>query len=60
MIVEKEFEVCETKEQKIYKRQNETFYEKGLKITIQKRQEREIKITTPKYKNEIFIAIGKE
>ena len=60
MIVEKEFEVCETKVQKIYNRQNETLYEKGLKITIQKRQEREIKITTPKYKHEIFIAIGKE
>ena len=60
MIVKKEFEECETKEQKIYKKENETFYEKSLIITIQKRQEREKKITTPKYKNEIFIAIGKE
>ena len=60
MIVKKEFEECETEEQQIYKRENETLYEKGLKITIQKRQEREIKITTPKYGHEIYIAIGKE
>ena len=60
MIVKKEFEECETDDQEIYKRENETLFEKGLKITIQKRQEREIKITTPKYGHEIYIAIGKE
>lgn len=60
MIVKKEFEECETGEQEIYNRENETLFEKGLKITIQKRQEREIKITTPKYGHEIYIAIGKE
>ena len=60
MIVKKEFEECETEEQEIYKRENETLYEKGLKITLQNRQEREIKITTPKYGHEIYIAIGKE
>lgn len=60
MVVKKEFEECETEEQQIYKRENETLIEKGLKITIQNRQEREIKITTPKYGHEIYIAIGKE
>lgn len=60
MIVKKEFEECETDEQEIYKREDETLFEKGLKVTIQKRQEREIKITTPKYGHEIYIAIGKE
>lgn len=60
MIVKKEFEECETEEQQIYKRENEMLNEKGLKITIQNRQEREIKITTPKYGHEIYIAIGKE
>lgn len=60
MIVKKEFEECETEEQQIYKRENEALYEKGLKITIQNRQERKIKITTPKYGHEIYIAIGKE
>jgi hypothetical protein len=60
MIVKKEFEDCETDEQEIYKRENETLFEKGLKITIQKRQEREIKITTPKYGHEIYLAIGNE
>lgn len=60
MIVKKEFEECETEEQEIYKRENETFYKKGLKIILQNRQEREIKITTPKYGHEIYIAIGKE
>jgi hypothetical protein len=60
MIVKKEFEECETDEQEIYKRENETLFEKGLKIKIQKRQEREIKIMTPKYGHEIYIAMGKE
>jgi len=60
MIVKKEFEKCEAEEQEIYKRENETLYEKGLIITLQNRQEREIKITTPKYGHEIYIAIGKE
>lgn len=60
MIVKKEFEDCETEEQEVYKRENETLYEKGLKITIQNRQDREIKIITPKYGHEIYIAIGKD
>ncbi|WP_276134207.1 hypothetical protein [Polluticoccus soli] len=59
MIVTKEYEECET-EQKVYKRENETFFEKGLKITLEHRQEKKINITTPKYKHEINIAIGKE
>ncbi|WP_240927990.1 hypothetical protein, partial [Cellulophaga sp. Z1A5H] len=60
LIIKKEYEECETEEQEIYKRENETLFEKGLKITMQNRQEREIKITTPKYGHEIYIAIGKE
>ena len=60
MIVKKEYEQCETEEQAIYKSENETLEEKELKISIQNRQEREIKITTPKYRHDIYIAIGKE
>ena len=60
LIVKKEYEQCETENEEIYKRENEVLIEKELKITIQKRQEREIKITTPKYKHDIYIAIGKE
>ena len=59
MIIKKEYEECENEEQKIYKRENETLFEKGLKITIQNRQERQIKITTPKYGYDIYIAVGK-
>lgn len=60
MIVKKKYEECETEKQEIYKRENETLFEKGLKITLQNRQEHEIKITTPKYGHDIYIAIGKE
>jgi hypothetical protein len=60
MIIKKQYEECETEEQEIYKRENETFFEKGLKITMQNRQEREIKITTPEYGHKIYIATGKE
>lgn len=57
MIVEKEYESCENGgEQKIYKRENETFYKKGLKIIFEKRSEIDIKVVTPKYKHEIYIS----
>jgi len=55
MIVKKEFENCETEDQEIYKKENETLFEKGLKITLQERSETEIKITTPKYGHEIYL-----
>lgn len=60
MTVKKEFETCHDKKQEIYKTENETLYEKGLKITLQSRQEKEIKIVTPLYGNEIYIANGKQ
>ncbi|NOU62292.1 hypothetical protein [Marinifilum caeruleilacunae] len=59
MIVKKEYEDSESDEQPIYKTENETLYEKDLKITLQSRQEKEIKIVTPKYGHEIYIATGK-
>lgn len=62
MIVEKEYERCESDDEapEIYKRENETIYKMGLKITLQKRNEKEIKLTTPKYKHEVYIAITDE
>src|SRR5688572_8084568 len=59
MIIKKEFENCEAN-QEIYKRENETFYKKGLKVSLQNRSENEIKIVTPKYRHEIYIAIKNE
>ena len=59
MIVKKEYEDCDSG-QSIYKRENETVYEKGLKITLQNRSEKEIKIVTPRYRHEIYIAIKNE
>lgn len=60
MTVKKAYEECQGEKQEIYKRENETFFEKELKITMQHREERTIKITTPKYKKDIYIAMGKE
>lgn len=45
----------EDEKQNIYKKENETFYKKGLKIYLTNRTSDEIKITTPKYKNEIYL-----
>lgn len=57
MIVKKEYESCENgDEQKIFKRENEAFYKKGLKITLGKRNEKELKIISPKFKHEIYIS----
>ncbi|WP_445733827.1 hypothetical protein [Mariniflexile sp.] len=50
----KEFEDCE-KDQEIYKRENEVFYHKGLKINLNNRHLEDIKITTPKYKDELYL-----
>lgn len=52
IIYSKEFE---DETQKIYKKENETFYKKGLKIYLSNRTSDEIKIVTPKYKNEIYL-----
>jgi hypothetical protein len=60
MIVKKEYEDCEKSDQTIYKRENETLFKKGLKISITDRNVREIKIITPKYRHEIYIAVRNE
>lgn len=60
MTVKKEYEACDTAAQRIYKREDESFYEKGIKITIQNRSEKEIKIVTPKYGHEVYIALKDE
>lgn len=60
LIVKKEFENCETADQEVYKRENETFYKKGINITLQNRSDKEIKIISPKYKHEIYIAVKTE
>jgi hypothetical protein len=57
MIVKKEYEDCDTSDQAIYKRENETLYKKGIKIILQNRNDKEIKIVTPKYRHEIYIAV---
>lgn len=57
MFINKEYESCENgDDQKIFKRENETIIKKGLKITIDKRNGKEIKIVTPKYKHEVYIS----
>jgi len=60
LISKKEYEKCEKGEQEIYKTENETFFKKEIKITLENRQEKEIKIVTPKYGREIYVASGIE
>ena len=52
IVYAKEFE---DETQKIYKKENETFYKKGLKIHLAERKSGEIKIITPNYNNEIYL-----
>ena len=57
LIVTKEYEKCdEEHDQLVYKRENETLYNKQIEITLQKRNDKEILIVTPKYKHEIYLA----
>ena len=57
--VKKDYEDCEN-DQGIYKTEKETFYKKGLKITLLDRRSKKILITSPKYKHHIYIAIKSE
>lgn len=52
LVFRKEFEDCD-KDQEVYKTENETFYKKGIKITIQNRDWNAITIISPKYKHSI-------
>tara|TARA_R110002126_G_scaffold290629_2_gene448057 strand:+ start:8164 stop:8820 length:657 start_codon:yes stop_codon:yes gene_type:complete len=60
LISKKEYEKCGENDKEVYKRENETFYKKGIKLTLQNRLKKEIKIVTPKYGREIYIANGIE
>lgn len=60
LVVKKEYEKCESQTQDIFKVEAETFYQKDLKITMQNRNERMIRIVTPKYGHVIYIALGKD
>jgi hypothetical protein len=56
VIVTKEYESCTNDQQKIYKYENETMFRKGLKITLAKRNAKNIVFKTPKYAHEIYIS----
>lgn len=54
--VKKEFERCETEKDGVYKQQNETFFKKGIVLTLQNRSVKDIIIISPKYRQEIYLA----
>lgn len=51
ILVKKEFQACNSEEEfeVSYKKENETLFETGLQITLEFRQETNVKIVTPKY-----------
>jgi len=56
IISSKEYEKCENGDQEVFKKENETFFVNRIKINLQNRNTKEIKITTPKYGRKIYIA----
>ena len=54
MIYKKEYEDCE-KGQEIYKKEEEIFYKKGIKLNLGNRNKDEIRIVLPKYKHEVYL-----
>src|SRR5688500_16038747 len=54
MIYKKEYEDCE-KDQAIYKKEEEVFYKKGIKLNLGNRNKQEIRIVLPKYKHELYL-----
>jgi hypothetical protein len=58
--VKKEYEDCDNPERMTQKSENEILFQKNILITFQNRHESEVKIITPKYNHEIYIAIPQE
>ncbi|WP_040416034.1 hypothetical protein [Cyclobacterium qasimii] len=54
IIYEKEYEDCE-KDQEIYKTEVEEFFYKGLKINLNNRNLDKVKLTTPKYQEDLYL-----
>ena len=54
MIYKKEYEDCD-KGQEIYKKEEEIFYKKGIKLNLMNRNLQDIKIKLPKYKHELYL-----
>ncbi len=55
MVSSKGSERCENGEQEVYNEETETFYKKGIKITLQNRNTKDILIESPKYKHKIYL-----
>jgi hypothetical protein len=60
LMVEKEYEECENGDQEIYLIENENMMAPGLVITMKNRQEKEIKLVTPKYGHNVWVAAGRD
>lgn len=58
LVSNKEYEKCINEEPETLKHENETFFKRGMVITLEDRYEKEIKIVTPKYGREIYLASG--
>lgn len=55
IIYNKEFEKCEDEEQEVYKKESETFFKKGISISLTNRHDQEVKIKSPKYGEEFYL-----
>ncbi|MBL7473198.1 hypothetical protein [Robertkochia sediminum] len=58
LVSKKEYERCINEEPETFRYENETFFKRGMVITLEDRYEKEIKIVTPKYGREIYLASG--
>lgn len=55
IIYKKEYEECENDEPNVTKTETETFYKKGVILTLDNRHTEETKIISPKYKYEFYL-----
>jgi hypothetical protein len=59
IVVKKEFENCEKETPEIYKKENEILHKKGIRLTLENRNDQNIIIVTPKYKHQIYMAVNR-
>ena len=55
IIFKKEFETCENEDAVISKREEESFYKKGIKLDPNNRNLQEVKIVSPKFKHALYL-----
>lgn len=60
IVVKKEFEDCESSENEVQKVEEESFFNKDIKLKIEDRNIKDLEITTPKFNHNFYLSVSLE